>query len=67
MKEKINKARRWFLEGVIKIVNPYKTNQNRENITTIFIETIKKVIRNYWEKSFHNKFGNLNEMETFLE
>ena len=73
-----NKTKSWFFERVNKIDKHLArlTKKKRErmkinekgDITTKTAEIQKKVGGGkYYEQSYDNKFGNLEEMETFLE
>ena len=77
---RINKSRSWFFEKINKIkkllcrlikkkreraqINTIRNE--REQITTDTTE-IQRILRNYYELLYVKKFGNLGEMDTFLE
>ncbi|MCO6060497.1 hypothetical protein NG726_28070, partial [Pseudomonas sp. MOB-449] len=78
--ERNNKTKSWFFERINKIDKPLarltKEKQERTQITQIRNEMgdittdpteIKRIITEYYEKLYSNKFENLEEMDKFLE
>jgi len=78
--EQDKETRTWFLERMNKIEKPLarlvkkkreKTQinkiMNKKGEITINTTEIQTIVREYYEKLFGNKLGNLKEMEKFLE
>ena len=77
---KINETKSWFFEKINKIDKPLarlikkkreKTQINRVRnekgeVTTDTAE-IQRIMRDYYKQLYANKFGNLEEMDKFLE
>ena len=75
----MNKNKSWFFERVNKIDKPLATltkkrqrtqinkKWKRRNEISTDIAEIQKTVREYYEQLHVNKFGNLEEMDNFLE
>nr|KAF6500818.1 hypothetical protein HJG59_007858 [Molossus molossus] len=78
--QKINKTKSWFFEKINKIDGPlakltkkqrertqiHRIRNERGEITTDTTE-IQKIVNNYYEQLYGNKFNNLSKMDKFLE
>ena len=80
MVEQINGTRSWFFERINKIDKPLasliKKKREKTQIDKIMNEKgeittntkeIQRIIKTYYEKTYTNKLGNLEEMDAFLE
>nr|KAF6477967.1 hypothetical protein HJG59_010859 [Molossus molossus] len=78
--QRINETKSWFFEKINKIDGPlarltkkqrertliHKIRNKRGEVTTNTTE-IQKIVNNYYEQLYGNKFDNLSEMDKFLE
>ena len=78
--ERINQGRSWFFQKINKIDKPLarliKKNRESTHINRIRNEKgkitsdtteIQRIMREYYEKLYANKFDNLDKMDNFLE